>query len=116
MINNPIVAIMAGFLVWSVLFVVLYAVQATGCHLAGGDVSTIGDRPALRAVLISLFLVSFAVILLFYRRARRRQMHRHSGSGIDTFSREVATYVWLGAAIATPLCFGGVVWLTLCGT
>ncbi|ASY66948.1 hypothetical protein SJ05684_b59660 (plasmid) [Sinorhizobium sojae CCBAU 05684] len=116
MINNPIISIMAGFLVWSVLFVVLYGVQATGCHLAGPEVSTIGTWPALRAVLIALFLVSFAVIILFHRRARRRQMHRRSGNDMDAFSREVATHVWLGTAIATPLCFGGVVWLTLCGT
>ncbi|MCA1491485.1 hypothetical protein [Sinorhizobium alkalisoli] len=114
MINNPLMSIMAGFLLWSVVFVVLYGVQATGCHLAEDKVSALGDWPGLRATLTALFLVSFAAVVLFYFLARRR--HRRPDTGTEAFRREVAMHVWLAAAIATPFCFGGVVWLSLCGT
>lgn len=116
MIRNPIISLIAGFLLWSIAFVVLYGVQATGCHLAGRSVSAIGNWPALRVALVALFFISIATIVYFYIRARRRQMHRHSGNDMDGFSREVAAHLWLAAAVATPFCFSGVVWLTLCGT
>lgn len=114
MIRHPLVAIVAGFAIWSLIFLMLYGVQATGCHLVGDDRAPGGHGP-LRIVLIGSLLLSLLAVLIPYI-AWRRQGRGKPGDDTASFAREVAGYVWLAAIIATPFCFGGVIWLTLCGT
>ncbi len=51
----PLVRLIAGFVIWSVGFVVLYAVQALGCAYGWGD----WHRP----VLIGLYLLALAPLV-----------------------------------------------------
>lgn len=113
---HPIIYIIAGFLFWSALFLLFYGVQATGCHLAGDNVSALGQHPILRSVLIGLLLLSIAAGIGPFLRARKRRAERQPADETAQFVREVGGYVWLAAAIAIPFSFGGVAWLTLCGT
>ncbi|HEX2148060.1 MAG TPA: hypothetical protein VHG11_10485 [Pseudorhizobium sp.] len=116
MIGNPIISIIAGFLLWSLIFLLLYAVQATGCHLAADSLVALEEQPTLRLVLIVSFLLSLLVVgIPFIRSRRNRNSLDHSDETKD-FTREVAGYVWIAAAVATPFCFAGVMWLGLCGT
>ncbi len=115
MIRNPIILIIAGFALWSLIFLLLYGVQATGCHLVGDD-RAIGGHGSLRIVLIGALLLSLVAIVVPYLVWRKRQGRSSQTDETAHFTREVAGYVWAAAVIATPFCFGGVVWLSLCGT
>ena len=114
MIKHPLVSIIAGFTLWSLIFLMLYGVQATGCHLLGDERAPGGHGP-LRIVLIGALLLSFLAVIIPYLAWQRQARHGQRDETAD-FTREVSGYVWLAAIIATPFCFGGVVWLTLCGT
>lgn len=114
MIGNPIVSIIAGFTLWSILFLLLYGVQATGCHLVGDELAT-GGHGSLRAVMVVAFLLSLLAVGIPFVQWKRHTSRR-KGDETTQFAREVAGYVWLAAIVATPFCFGGVLWLTLCGT
>lgn len=113
----PLLSIMAGFVLWSILFLLLYGVQAAGCHLAGGEASAMaGYYPALRWTLVVLAaLGTSAVILLSWKRRTTRPDPREADD-LTEFTRVVSRYVWLGAGVATPFTFIGVISLTLCGT
>nr|CAD6436500.1 hypothetical protein REQ54_03963 [Rhizobium sp. Q54] len=113
----PLISLIAGFLMWSIIFVLLYAAQATGCHFSGDNLEAVAsDPPLLRVVLsLSVAVATTAMLLLFLkdRRLARRDLQNETTSG---FFRELSAYVWAAALVATPFCFGGVAWLTLCGT
>lgn len=113
---HPIIYIIAGFLFWSVLFLLFYGVQATGCHLAGDNVSALGEHPVLRSVLIGLLLLAIAAGIYPFLRARKRRSERRADDDTASFVREVGGYVWIATAVAIPFSFSGVAWLTLCGT
>ncbi len=115
--TSPLLSIMAGFVLWAGLFVLLYGVQATGCHLAGNGASALaGTHPTLRWALMILaaFGITAVALLCWNKRAGRRAAEKPDET--TEFTREVSRYVWLGAAVATPFTFFGVAFLRLCGT
>lgn len=112
---HPLIYIIAGFLFWSALFLLFYGVQATGCHLAGDNLTALGEHPLLRWALIGLLLLSIAAGIFPVLRTRKRRAERRADDTAD-FIREVGGYVWIATAVAIPFSFSGVAWLTLCGT
>jgi len=115
MMSHPLISIIAGFVLWSVLFLLFYGVQATGCYLAWDRTGVIGSLTAHRLVLTGLLLLSFCFSLILFLTTRSRHAGRSSSEPTRDFARDVAHHVWLAALFAVPFCFGGVVWLTLCG-
>lgn len=113
---HPLIYIIAGFLFWSALFLLFYGVQATGCHLAGDNLTALGEHPILRWVLVGLLLLSIAAGIFPVLRARQRRAERQPPDETSQFVREVGGYVWIATAVAIPFSFSGVAWLTLCGT
>ena len=113
----PLLSIMAGFALWSVLFLLLYGAQATGCHLAGGEPSAMaGPYPALRWTLMVLAALGTTAVMLLSWKKRTTRPDPSKVDDLTDFTREVSRYVWLGAAVATPFTFIGVISLSLCGT
>ena len=113
----PLLSIMAGFALWSVLFLLLYGAQATGCHLAGGEPSAMADSySALRWALMVLAVLGTTAAMLLSWKKRITRPDPSKVDDLTDFSREVSRYVSLGAAVATPFTFIGVIPLTLCGT
>lgn len=113
---HPLVYIVAGFLFWGALFLLFYGVQATGCHLAGGDPSALAEYPTLRWVLSGLLLLSTAAAIVPVLRAIQRRSERRANDDTASFIRQIGGYVWIAAAVAIPFSFSGVAWLSLCGT
>jgi len=113
----PLLSIIAGFAMWSVLFLLLYGAQATGCHLAGGEPSAMaGPYPALRWTVMVLAALGTTAVMLLSWKKRTTRPDPSKVDDLTDFTREVSRYVWLGAAVATPITFIGVISLTLCGT
>ena len=113
--SHPLISIITGFVLWSVIFLLFYGVQATGCYLAWDRTGVIGSLSAHRLVLASLLLISFGFSLILFLKTKSRRAGRNSSQPAKDFAQDVAHYVWLAALFAMPFCFGGVVWLTLCG-
>lgn len=115
--TSPLLSIMAGFVLWAGLFVLLYGVQATGCHLAGNGASALaGTHPTLRWALMILAAFGTAIVALLCWNKRAGRPDSATPDETTEFTREVSRYVWLGAAVATPFTFFGVAFLSLCGT
>jgi hypothetical protein len=115
--RHPLVMITATFVVWTTAFLVLYAAQATGCHLQLQHATLsgpgLGTVSILRLALIGLAIVSLASVtatILLLRRARLT----HLAPATETFIRAVCSHVCLASLCATLFCFAGVVWLTPC--
>jgi hypothetical protein len=115
MMSHPLISIITGFVLWSVIFLLFYGVQATGCYLAWDRTGVIGSLSAHRLVLASLLLLSSGFSLILFLRTKNRRAGRGSSQRTEDFARDVGNYVWLAALFAIPFCFVGVVWLTLCG-
>jgi hypothetical protein len=113
--RHPLIWIICGFTLWSLLFVALYGVQATGCHLGFERIGVIAGLSALRMVMLLLLGGGLLAFVLIFRLANKRQSFGGDAS-TSSFFREVGTYVWVAAFLAIPLCFAGVGMLTLCAT
>jgi hypothetical protein len=107
----PFVGLLAGFILWSAAFLLLYAVQATGCKL-GWHQTPLGPTSLLRAVLSVMVLSTLA---LFYLIASR-WLTPDPGETIDSRERllQISRLAHLAAAVATLVTFAGIFWLTLC--
>lgn len=96
----------AGFVVWSIALVTLYALHAIGCAFAW-------SAPPLRIALAAVILVNLvALALIWHRLAVRR-------AGVvkdDTLGSLVAISLWatIAATAATVLIFGPALLLTTC--
>ncbi|GHC72460.1 hypothetical protein [Limoniibacter endophyticus] len=98
--RHPLLWLIAGFGLWSVAFFVLYATQATGCHLSEGSVST------WRILLIAIFTASVGASVFLALQLRRKPR--------DGFIRHVAFRATLAATVSIVLCFSGIFWLSFC--
>lgn len=107
----PFAGLLAGFILWSGAFLLLYAVQATGCKLGWQEIA-VGPISLLRLLLSALLLSTlgllYAAALLWLRPALdATEGDRHR-------LLRIAKLVHLAAAVATLLTFGGIFWLSLC--
>ena len=107
----PFAMLLAGFVLWSLAFVVLYGTQATGCRLGWHTYAIFGGMTLQRLVLILLFLGLLVLHLMLYRLVRR------SGNGKDrprNFTRQASLLLAAAALGASVFCFAGVFWLSPC--
>lgn len=103
-------ALLLPFIGWSLGFLLLYGVQATGCSLGWQDM-TIGPVSALRAILILLFVVTTIAI------AASVFLALSAGKVSSTTSTAMLTvtgYTAGAALFSTAYVFSGILWLDLC--
>lgn len=103
---RAIFIIIGPFVLWSVYFSALYAVQGVGCR-ANWDTVYLGGLPVLRLILIAMFLVAVTIsagMYLVVKNADQGQM------GINRIGR----YASLAGVLSTVIIFPGVLWLKLC--
>jgi len=102
--------LVAGFVLWSVVFVVLYAAQATGCRLGWHTREVFQELTLQRVVLVVLFLGAIALHIVLIG------WFRHNGKedARDAFTRRAARTLAAAALGASIFCFAGVLWLSAC--
>lgn len=104
MSGNPLFGLFAAWIGWAGGFLILYALQATGCR-AGWDSHMIGPVSTLRLLLVATALTIVFVLLGLSWKARR--------NGPASPLARIGALA-NGAAILATLCFAGVVWLGMC--
>ncbi|MDH4441590.1 MAG: hypothetical protein QE284_14530 [Rhizobium sp.] len=106
----PMAGLLAGFILWSGLFLSLYGVQATGCKLGWHQIA-IGPISLLRLLLSGLLLTGMAGLYMMATRWLRAD-----GDADPERQRllQIARMLHAAAVAATLLTFAGIVWLTLC--
>lgn len=102
----------AGFLVWSLAFVVLYGALSVGCAYRWDAIMVAGPLSLQRAQLVVLFLAFLALGTAALRAAARR---RDGAAGPAAgFTFEVAYFSALAALVSTAFTFFGVIFLSTC--
>ena len=112
--DRPFLLLLSGFVLWSVAFVVLYAVQALGCRLAWHVVPLAGPIGLHRAVLIVIFAGFVALHLLLYWLLRNAPEAAAHEKGPRSFAAQASAHLGLVALGAAVFTFFGVSWLTTC--
>jgi hypothetical protein len=108
----PFIALLSGFVGWSIAFLTIYAVQATGCHLGWQDIN-LGPLSALRLMLLATLgavLIGLSLLGFWWRK-------RFTGTAnSENFSllRHTGIIIHCAAIGATAVTFAGVAWLSLC--
>ncbi len=107
--------LIAGFLVWSAAFVVLYSVLSIGCEFGWHEWPVLGPVTLQRVVLVALFLVSLAASWAVVQiTGRRRRRSRRAAEGLQA---SLETIAWLAAWAALASTFFSLVpvfFLTAC--
>lgn len=101
--------LLAGFAVWAVSFVFLYALQALGCHL-GWSLVLLGPIPLNRLLLVAAFAAALCVHLLVLRQAARGP----EGSGPAAFLAVAGLWASSAALLASLLTFVPVLFASAC--
>ena len=111
--RHPLVLVILAFIVWSGIFLLVYATQAAGCSLGWhGDDVAVWQSP-LRLILILLVIAGLAASI--GARAWLRQRNTVTAvSETSVFLSTIKAYVAVAAIFSTAFCFAGVFWLTLC--
>ena len=99
-----LLGLFATWIGWAGSFLVLYALQATGCR-AGWDGQTIGSISVLRLLLVA----TAACIVLILVGLSWKVTHSRLEPSLTRIS-----VLANGAAILATLCFAGVLWLRMC--
>jgi heme/copper-type cytochrome/quinol oxidase subunit 2 len=107
---SPFIQILTGFIIWSAAFLLLYATQATGCHLGWHELD-IGPVSVLRLLLTTIFVLVLALLGGLFWSAR--QVKDSSADRSETLT-QIATTVHIAAIVSTLITFSGLFWLTLC--
>lgn len=104
MSGRALFGILIGWIGWAGGFLLLYALQATGCR-AGWDGHLLGPISALRLLLI-ITTVAIVLVLIWFTVKANRHGSTSSLARIGVLANS--------AAILAALCFTGVIWLRLC--
>lgn len=107
----PFAGLLAGFILWSGMFLVLYGVQATGCKLGWHQIA-IGPISLLRLLLSCLLLASIG--LLYGMATHWLRPAADETRGEQHVLLRIAMLVHVAAAAATFVTFMGIFWLSLC--
>ncbi|TPP05454.1 hypothetical protein [Rhizobium glycinendophyticum] len=109
--GHPFAGLLAGFVIWSAAFLLLYGVQATGCKL-GWHETPLGPTSLLRGTLSGMVLTTFALFYLM----ERHWLKPATGAPEDERRRllQISRLANFTAAAATLVTFAGIFWLTLC--
>lgn len=111
--GGPFTLLLAGFVLWSIAFIVLYGMQATGCSLGWQAVEIAGSLTLQRLVLVVLFVAFLAAHLVLYRMLRTPRRRKADGNA-SGFAGDAGQTLALAAFGASVFCFSGVLWLTAC--
>lgn len=111
---GPLAVVISGFLLWSAAFLAIYGVQATGCSL-GWNATAFGPLTVQRAVLLAVFALVLAChVVLVLRLNAGTPGGFGEDAGTADFMRMAARWLAMLSAVASTVCFGGVIWLTTC--
>ncbi|WP_201159620.1 hypothetical protein [Rhodoplanes elegans] len=103
--------LVAGFVIWSSAFVLLYAASSIGCA-AGWERTTVAGTSLLRALLVLLWIAHLgALVALVIYTWRRRP---GGPGGTATFVRRVAVGAGTAALVATLWTGAPIVATTMC--
>jgi len=103
----------AGFAIWAVGFVLVYAALSVGCA-AGWASRDLGPVSLQRAILVGLGLATAATCALLTARLAPRRRSREDDGGPAAFVTTVAFQAALAATGATLFTFSGVATLSMC--
>jgi hypothetical protein len=107
--------LIAGFTLWGAAFVIIYGVQAAGCHLGWHRIDLLGPATVQRTILLALLLAFIAVHVVLIWIARRWRPAAASGDVvISSFMNSVVVRLTVAASLTSLFCFWGIVWLTTC--
>lgn len=108
----PLVGLIAGFTIWAVAFVVIYAIFSVGCRFGWQSISIAGPVSLQQVVLALLFIIAViaavAVIVIF----RRRSARSHTRPRI--FLERVGLVAGWAALVSTIVTFGPIFFLSSC--
>ncbi|KTR03840.1 hypothetical protein NS365_16855 [Aureimonas ureilytica] len=105
-----LILLVAGFVIWSSAFVVLYGALSVGCAF-GWDTASLGPVSALRAVLIALWLAHLAALGALWWLCR---MRAQKAGEADAFLGWAALHATWAAVVVTIVNYGPILGLTLC--
>lgn len=109
--NTRLLLLAAGFAVWAIAFVALYAMLSVGCRFGWDRIDLVAGLSLQRAQLLVLFAIHLAVGTVLALALRppfpREGTARH-------FVRWVAYWAAVAALGSTVFSFAGVVVLTAC--
>ncbi|MFF2322755.1 hypothetical protein ACFVTJ_17030 [Agrobacterium sp. NPDC058088] len=95
------------FVTWALCFLALYAAQFVGCAW-GWDVRSYAGVSLLRFVLIGLLALSLFLLVIWWKKLKRRRTEEN-----DVLSA-ITHVAALAALAATVFVFPGVFWLSVC--
>jgi len=104
------IALLLPFTGWSLGFLLLYGVQATGCSLGWQHIA-IGPVSVLRAALILLFAVTTIIVATAIFVALSAEK---TSSSMSRSMLTVTRYTAGAALFSTAYVFSGILWLELC--
>lgn len=114
--GSSLLLLIAGMVIWSSAFLILYAGLSIGCEL-GWDEMPLGPVSLLRAVLIGLWLFHLALIaglLLWTYRRKQASERRAEGVEVDDFFAGNVLVATIVAAAATVINYAPILGLSLC--
>ena len=104
--------LVAGFSIWAVGFLALYALLSVGCAYGWNEIAVVGPFSLLRLQLVAVFVVSLAACagVVAALAARRRG----GGKASESFLAILALQASIAALVATFFTFAGVLTLSIC--
>ncbi len=110
---RPIALLAVGFTAWSVIFLVLYGMQAVGCRLAWDRIELFGSLSLQRLMQIGFYAagIAWGTALYWWLRSMARMAEAH---GTTNFLAHVSGLCALAAVAAVAITFVGTLWLTAC--
>lgn len=106
---GPFALLLAGFVLWTAAFALIYLTQATGCRLDWDGIDLFGIVSLHRTVLVAVFVgacgLHFGLVFAF---------ERSFAAARGCFAHQAGRILALAALAASLFCFSGVFWLTTC--
>ena len=108
---SPFVLLLTGFVIWSGAFLLLYGMQATGCHFGWHQID-VGPTSALRLLLATILVLVLLLIGGLHWYAKRVLGEPQTDEA--KLLLKIAGMLQAAALVSTLITYGGVMWLTLC--
>lgn len=107
-----LLSLAAGFSLWAIAFVVLYAMLSVGCAFGWDEAGVVLGLSLQRLQLLLLIGIFLALHVALVIRLSVRQ--RRSGAATDRFLRSAARLAAIAALAASLFTYFGAVFLTTC--
>ncbi|MFN7125916.1 MAG: hypothetical protein ACK4M8_08530 [Allorhizobium sp.] len=105
------VLLLTGFVIWAGAFLLLYAAQATGCHLGWHRIE-VGPISGLRLILAAMLVLVLALIGGLHWYGQRALGEPQTDEA--KLLMKIGGMLQAAALVSTLITYGGVLWLTLC--